>query len=800
MKITRYLTILAIIFLSLTPVIWFKPGYLIGRGDNFPFWFNSLNTFYNDNFIWDSTNTGQLSEWLRYGIFGSLWYILQVNHIPPNAAQILFQILYLLGGCLSIYLLSTTIYENQKITAVIASIFYMFNFYRMNYSVYQEVSWNLVFLPLLLAFYVRIINNLKKNEKTAKNIIGFAIVSTIMSSFSSTNPTLLLSILIAFGIIFVYYIIVENGIRIKIIKNLASLSILCFLINIWWIIPFIISLISTKTTSEMGFTTSIIGYSSMHVRSSFLNLFWLNGMWWWTPYYVSYFDAYSNPALKLLVFIPALIAFLGLLFRNNYRKINTYFGSVVLVLMFLAKGLHPPLENINFFLYNYVPGSFAFREPFPKFYLILIIFLALLVGSSCNSIVNMIRKTEFKHKNAASNLFVTFIAISFMISTFPLITGQILDTGPPDFRFSFYFQIPDYWYQTSNYINNNIEDSRILITPDDDFYQMPYKWGYYGADVLPSRLITKPTLQQQYGYIINSNYKGIITVAYGGIRNNSVTEFNNMLALMNVRYIVQRNDIWWDWDSRNIISPGDIKSFFSSQKNIQLENSFGEIDVYRVSNITYLPHIYTASAQITVHTFDDFIRLLNSSSFTPEQQNIIISYQNQNKTFSERDYSIRPHIFFQKINPTKYKIKIESAHKPFYLIFSESYHPGWQAYINTDSMQCNPIALYGNLNVTECGHESKFFEIKDLTRLSGQTIPEESHLLINSYANAWYIDPQKIGVADNFTITLSFRPQSYFYIGVIISGFTFIGCAGYLVWDWRRKRDEMRSIGGRTLY
>jgi hypothetical protein len=151
------------------------------------------------------------------------------------------------------------------------------------------------------------------------------------------------------------------------------------------------------------------------------------------------------------------------------------------------------------------------------------------------------------------------------------------------------------------------------------------------------------------------------------------------------------------------------------------------------------------------------------------------------------DSTAHPHIFFQKINPTKYKIKIENAEEPFYLTFSESFNPSWQTYINTDTMQCNPIATYENVNVTECNPESKLFEVRDITRIFSDPIPEENHFMANGYANAWYIDPQQLGTGENFTVTLYFKPQSYFYIGLIISGLTFILCVGFLFWDWRKR-------------
>lgn len=109
-------------------------------------------------------------------------------------------------------------------------------------------------------------------------------------------------------------------------------------------------------------------------------------------------------------------------------------------------------------------------------------------------------------------------------------------------------------------------------------------------------------------------------------------------------------------------------------------------------------------------------------------------------------------------------------------------------------MQCNSIATYENVNVTECQPESRFFEIKDLTRIFGKHVAEDKHFVVNGYANGWYIDPHELGTGENFTVTLYFKPQSYFYIGLIISGLTFMGCIGYLLWDWRKKRKSKLSI------
>lgn len=115
-----------------------------------------------------------------------------------------------------------------------------------------------------------------------------------------------------------------------------------------------------------------------------------------------------------------------------------------------------------------------------------------------------------------------------------------------------------------------------------------------------------------------------------------------------------------------------------------------------------------------------------------------------------------PKIAFNKINPTKYIVSSSNANKPYFLVLSESFHPGWKAY-------------YGHINWWQA--------------LWRKPISEKNHIKVNGYANAWYI-----GNHSKNEISLYFLPQSIFFIGLLISGLTFLGCVGYLGYSWRRSR------------
>ncbi len=102
-----------------------------------------------------------------------------------------------------------------------------------------------------------------------------------------------------------------------------------------------------------------------------------------------------------------------------------------------------------------------------------------------------------------------------------------------------------------------------------------------------------------------------------------------------------------------------------------------------------------------------------------------------------------PQVSWQKINPTKYKIEIKNAREPFWLVFSEAFHPGWRISI---SAKGGPASGW-----------------------------DGDHQMINGFANGWYLT--KTG---DYQLDVSFSPQKYFYLGSSISLFTLLLSLVYL--------------------
>jgi len=110
-----------------------------------------------------------------------------------------------------------------------------------------------------------------------------------------------------------------------------------------------------------------------------------------------------------------------------------------------------------------------------------------------------------------------------------------------------------------------------------------------------------------------------------------------------------------------------------------------------------------------------------------------------------------------RINPTVWTAKIKVIESTSEINFLQSYDPYWN------------LELFKNNKLVK-------------------RIPSE---MSEQGLNKFQIDE-----TGNFGARIVYSKQSYFYIGLIISGITFISCVGYLIYDWRKNKN--RKIEAKT--
>lgn len=181
-----------------------------------------------------------------------------------------------------------------------------------------------------------------------------------------------------------------------------------------------------------------------------------------------------------------------------------------------------------------------------------------------------------------------------------------------------------------------------------------------------------------------------------------------------------------------------------------------------------------------------------------------------------------PQLYFQRINPTKYKISIKGLKDEANLNFLENYHKDWKLYL-VEPSEKSETNLYNqipnwcikkdqqNNGATECLGNQKFTEWDELKYLSTKRVADGTHTKYSDYGNKWTVSKEELlkQVQDNrgmdqndkdeniktnsdgsvnMELVLYFQPQTPFYIALILSLLTIFGTGGYLIYAKVRRK------------
>src|SRR6185437_15570824 len=114
------------------------------------------------------------------------------------------------------------------------------------------------------------------------------------------------------------------------------------------------------------------------------------------------------------------------------------------------------------------------------------VLLALTTEAACERVNSFRRGTVWRWRSALRRPGLRLAAVSaagaaMIAPGFPLMTGAIAPNSRPVLPPS-HVSVPGYWTAMASYVSGSAPPGNLLVLPEDDFYQMPYTWGYYGAD------------------------------------------------------------------------------------------------------------------------------------------------------------------------------------------------------------------------------------------------------------------------------------------------------------------------------
>ncbi len=607
MKRLHYLLEVFFLFIcSLTPILWLGNGAIV-MGHDSGFRMNPFGYLKTLWFSWNpysgfgadvSSNTGfliaQLPEALFVKLTGSL----------PAGQTISFIFWFFVIG-VSMYILIKQFFPESKYwpLRISAGVFYMYNFYLLQGWFITERAKFSLFAALPLLFLV-CWNILSRRWSVVYGGLLFSLILFLLNGGGS--PPLYGGILVALGILFLYFIVMALWKKslfdfFHVVRSAVFIGIATIFVNAYWVFPQLYAAFN-QYTSQLSSSGGIAGILSweeaVNKYASIINLLRLQGIpdWYNNPLHPYSNIFLSSPILIILSFVPITIT-IYVLMRKELRK---QLGQaqeflfvcllIFLIGLIMTAGSHPPFGFIYVALLKYVPGFAIFRSAFykfgPSFW-----FGGVIVFSA--SLFIFITHT-IKQSRVQKAFFVILIS-GILFYHFPYFIGNFFLWNKP---FSTKVVLPSYVQEMFSYINATYQkdESRVMLLPplETRFFADSYNWGFWSLDLL-ARLGLKTSV------IANDIKSPLVQALYDAAVENKPDIFYTLTRRLGIQKILWRDDVLYSDKKTQSSNFSYIRNLLLVNPNIYEEKKVGEWTLYSMNDQSYgknfvsvEPHLYRA--------------------------------------------------------------------------------------------------------------------------------------------------------------------------------------------------------------
>jgi len=795
-KICFILIIPQVLILVISYLNIFPPGYVIVGGDTAQY-FNFDKILKELNYIWSHLQgEGYFLTFYSYSIYYYILYGLsKILSLSPSNQSFLYYFIFLTLSFWSFY--SSLSYFKNTIditTKILLSLTYIFNINVFSYFYYtwgySPFPFLYVLIPLIFAFTYKYFSS-----KKSYYILAILGILFFIENIANGNIAFFVSLSIFLGlfVIMIHMFDASKSDYREYLKKICMYIFMVVLSVLWSVLPQIVEMIRL-----------INWYSNEQISDLIIPIKeWI--IWQAVSFHSLLFllvdvKYYANNYSFMVYFSITLIIIMLISIINNktakYSKEYAYNIIFIILIIFAVLFISKLKGIIN---EKYIISIFTFPLFLPlrtsdKIFIFMPFFILIIVYLNCN------KSSIIKH------LIVVLFFVN-CVSVYPFFFGKMQKEYSVTFpkgknylnskTYSYLVKIPNEYYLLAQDKNKEKELFK--------FFSIPYnkldryigwvwypKWKLVGSDIT-FQLFDHPIV------MMNSPSYNFNNWNYGKYWNNLKEKKSQWLIPLsryfNIKYFIYHKDVDYQFLFKTI---NKIK-YYKEKGYIKdiINNEY--FDVYRINQSFFLPRIYISSANIIVYDkIETMLNYLSSNIFYDLP--LFIKNKNMKLDLKSVVKTIKiPNVIFYRINPTKYIINIKNAKTPFFLVFSDSYHPGWKLYFNscledndTHFLQREVIAEYPYINTKELKHEMKFTP-SDILYLFKKPLPKKYHLLVNEYANGWYIDPKLVGKED-FNIILYFRPQSLYYLSLFISCFAFLCSLGYLFYNFFRSRQIRGAV------
>lgn len=542
--------------------ILFQNYDFLAGGDNYPQLKVISKRIYP--YVWDNTLSLGGRTVSMPNLLGIPLYAYIFSFLSPQLLQrILIFSLYLLKYIAFIKLAKLVSKKFSILSILPAILLFSFNAYE---SLNPFALFPLVFsiyLPLSLYYFIQMLENAKIDYVNISKLVFLSII------FSTLNSNLALSITIFIPQI-IYIIIRIRNLNKTRISSLIIYYATVFLTSLWWFLP--LANYYLEAASEV-FKNNWFSFA-VDVSQLFQNYRFI-GQWGWYessflyPYY-PFSTYYDNPFIVFFTYSIILMAIYGgfTIEKENRRNVLKNFLLILsFSSLFLVGGSRPPFGLLYGVLFNYVPVFKIFREPFTKFNEIYILSISVLFYFF---LLFLEQKLLGLKKYLA--FFLIFLIVIFSVK--PSLIGEHVWSKWNGSMRSFRVNIPEYWLGLKDYVDKNIENSRILSFPKV-YYGSAWNWanGFSSADDVSINFINNKNM-----VLRNPSPSGF---GFGKMVDNAYEQdflSSKYFALLGVDYVLLENDLDFRYS-------GNIS--YTPNKSVEILNDMNLEKPVNFGNFTY---------------------------------------------------------------------------------------------------------------------------------------------------------------------------------------------------------------------
>lgn len=654
---TAFILLVAAIIVS----VWFRKGIMLaGAEEGLPY-YHVERTFglYTSSLYDTGLGNNPAFNIPRIPHYAGA-YILSLSGLPSVLVQALIFFLLISTATLSIYRISKLYFQKEsEIFHIVASIFYLCNLYTLS-QIWTRFIISLFFLWAFLPLFLYLWSQYVRTYKV-RYLIFVIVFSTLFSHmYVLVSPIITIWFLAA--VVAVYHLYISKD-RVRLVLFSCLGFTIWVIASLWFLLPYYVFSISGSglSTDQQLNLQSLSDVSVYFKNQDIIRLyqtymFGVNSV---------YHDWYSRPTITLLSWIVPIVSILGVI-KLNRRKEGILFLSILFLGWFVVKGANPPL-GIDFYSKIFsLSGIFqSLRNPYEKFGSFFLIGYSFAFAGGFAYLLNAIKYSRVL-------LSFIFVAVCGYL-VLPLWSGRL-------YRSEMYVNVPTYYESANNLIElRSNPQSRIFHLPFLRSASIIYDWNYRGED--PSEfLFDKASVSRTFS---NSKLDDFYIELGNPKLFRESSNFANILAVMNVEWIILHNDILLTPSYQENVN--DTRAHIEHWNNVSKIDKLGKLEIYRVDEKRLPSRIYIVDSIKIVEDLGDALFTMASLDFDPKRDSVLALSQNSQQSILPDSMKI-PEYTVNSISNTHYKVHVKKNNDPFILVLANNFSNTWEARIDDEKI------------------------------------------------------------------------------------------------------------------